>query len=133
MLIQHILPERRTEMRGDVLRQGSGQNRSVRQLVATAAIARVARLDLQILDGEILIAKEFRAVRQAVERQRHIVMDDQMLRLGAFGGPGPLSVGSGRLLLVGYRRRAAGVVQPSDFLFELSDSLLLALDRRLEF
>ena len=95
-----------------------------------------------------LQAEKRSAIRQTVERQRHIVMNDQMLRLGAFGGPGPLSVGRGRLLLAGRRGRSTGVVertglrrplrrvryplQPPDFLFELIDSQLLALDRRLE-
>ena len=36
MLVQHVLPERRTEMRRDVLRQGSGDDRAVRQLVAAS-------------------------------------------------------------------------------------------------
>ena len=112
MLIQHVLPERRTEMRGDVLRQGRGDDRAVRQLVAAAAVTRVVRFDLQILDGEILIAEELRAVGQIVERQRHVFMNDQLLRLGAFGGTGPFSVGRVRLLLfAGCRGRAAGVVE----------------------
>ena len=115
MLIQHVLPERRTEMRGDVLRQGSGLDRAVRQLVTAAAVPRIVRLDLQILDGEILIAEELRAVRQTVEPQRH-VLKDQVPCLGAFGGPGPLSVGRvGLLLLTGRRGRAAGVVQRAGF------------------
>ena len=138
MLVQHILPERRTEMRVDILRQGGGEDRPVRQLVAAAAVSRVVRLDPQVLDGEILISEELRAGREALERQRHVVMNDQEPRLGAFGGPGPFSVGRLRLLTAGRRWRAAGVIQraglrlafrlvrqslqPPDFLFELLDS-----------
>ncbi len=70
MLVKRILPERRTEMRVDPLRQGSGEDRPVRQLITAAAIPRVVRLDPQVLDGEIEIAEEPRAGRQAIERQR---------------------------------------------------------------
>ncbi len=54
-------------MRVDVLRQRSGEDRPVRQLVAAAAVPRVLRLDPQVLDGEILVADEFGAVGEAVE------------------------------------------------------------------
>ena len=131
----------------DVLRQGSGEDRPVRQLVAAAAVARVVRLDQQVLDGEILVAEEFGAVGQAVEQERHVLMDLQLSCLGAFGGAGSFSVGRVRfLLLTGSRWRAAGVVQragarlafrlirqplqPPDLFFELLDSQLLLLDRR---
>ena len=136
-------------MRRDVLRQERGNDRAVGQLVTAAAVARVVRLDLQVLDGEVLIAEEPRAVGQAVEPQRLGLMDCQFSRLGAFGGAGPFSVGRVRfLLLSGSRGRAAGVVEragprlafrlirqslkPPDLLFELLDSQLLLLDRRLE-
>ena len=147
MLVERILPERRTEMRLDVLRQGSGDDRPVRQLVAAAAVPRVVRLEPQVLDGEILIAEELGAVGQVVEQQRLDLMNHQLSCLGAFGGAGPFSVGRVRfLLLSGSRWRAAGVVeragarlafrlirqslQPPDLVFELVDSQLLLLDRR---
>ena len=70
MLVDGILPERRTEMRLDVRWQGSGDDRSVRQLVAGPAVAHVVRLEPQVLDNEIQIAEEPGAVGQAVEPQR---------------------------------------------------------------
>jgi hypothetical protein len=123
-------------------------DRAVRQLVAAAAVARVVRFDLQVLDREILIAEELRTIGQVVERQLHVVMNDQAPSLGAFGGPRPLSIRSSRLLLTGWRGRAAGVIewtglrrpfrlfrQPLEspkLRFQLFDSLLLFLDRRLQ-
>src|SRR5271170_8191385 len=112
MLVERILPERRTKMRRDVLGQESGDDRPVEQLVATAAVARVVRLDLQVLDGEILVAEESGAVGEVAEQQRHVPMDDQVPGLGTLGGARSFSVGRVRfLLLSGSRRRAAGVVE----------------------
>jgi hypothetical protein len=148
MLVQHVLPEHWPEMRADIFPQGGSEDRPVGQLVAAAAISCVVRLDPQILDDEILISEELRAGRQAFERQRHVVMNDQVARLGAFSGPGPFSVGRLRLLAAGRRWRADGVIQragfrlafrlfrqslePPDFLFELLDSPTLFLDRSLQ-
>src|ERR1700690_629923 len=72
-------------------------------------------------------------------------MNDQVPRLGAFGGPGPFSVGSGRFFLAGRRGRTAGVVkwtglrwafgllrhslEPPDFFLELLDDADQRLDQ----
>ena len=101
MLIQHVPPQRGTEVRGDPFRQAGREERPVRQAIASAAILRVVRLDPQILDREILIADERGPGGQVLQQQRQRLVNGQVAGLGTFRRTGPFSAGRLALLPAG--------------------------------
>ncbi len=111
--------------------QGSNQGPTIGAKPAFATIADDTGLDDQILNDETFEVLEDRCRRFLVQGNDPRVMDGQVSGLGPFVGPRSFPTGCGWLFCRGLQAtgsdhgRGLQPLEPSDFVFELLDPLLL--------